>query len=345
MNFKRFQRLYARTDFDEVKVIGKDVEKNGQSYYLLGMTLKEKKASLYVLAIADHALTEKAFREEVPRESLKANMEARKNDSFFIHVREFRSKDQCYETAGACSGLLKHNDIYEAFMLFLRMHESGLEISENSPFYDIDWENLVVTNIELRDEFETLPEWTDDMQVLIDIMPEESMIELPVVLECGKTMELEFKLEDGSPAICYINKIDTMDVWADTEEKFANIEYRKRMLQHMTEEQLEDTKRDFLKALEQQCPRGKHYMVIEYECTQEIGLTFYDREYLDTVPKPSKGGATSVFMNVKPEAETGAHGRKLRGCVIQKPLDKHEKILEAELFSYSKKVEKRWERV
>ena len=74
-------------------------------------------------------------------------------------------------------------------------------------------------------------------------------------------------------------------------------------------------------------------------------MTFYDREYLDTLPKPSKGSATSVFMNVKPEEETGAHGLKLRGCVIQKPLDKDEKTLEAELFSYSKKVEKRWERI
>lgn len=262
-----------------------------------------------------------------------------------MHIRELQNGEKSYETAGGTSGSLRHNEPYEAFLLFLRMYEAGWEVSKDSYFYDVEWENLAVTNIELKDEFETLPEWTDDMQVLVDIMPEENLIELPVVLECGKTSELEFQMKDGSPATCYINKIDTIDVWADTEEEFADIEYRERMLQHMTEDELEDMKRDFLKALEQQCPRGKHYMVIEYECTQEVGLTFYDREYLDTVPKPSRGGATSVFMNVKPEVETGTHGLKLRGCVIQKPLDTDEKILEAELFYYSKKVEKRVERL
>lgn len=345
MNFSLFNALYTRTEFDEIKVIGKDVEKNGRSYYLLGMTLKEKKASLYVLEIADYTLKEKAFHEEIPRESLKIHMEDRKNGSFFMHTRGFRSKDKCYETAGATSGPLKHNDVHEAFMLFLRMHEAGWEISKDSPFYEVDWENLAVTNIELRDEFDRLPEWTDDMEVLVDFIQEDYAIELPVILECGKTMELEFELEDGRTAKCYINKIDTMDVWADEEEKFSDSAYRERMLQHMTEEELEHMKKQFFEALEQQCPRGKQYMVIEYECTEEVTLTFYDREYLDTIPKPSKGSATAIFMRVKPDAETGSHGLKLRGCVIQKPLDKAEKRLEAELFSYSKPVEKRVERI
>lgn len=272
-------------------------------------------------------------------------MQERKNDSFFMHTREFRSKDKCYETAGVISGSLEHNDVYEAFMLFLQMHEAGWKISKDSPFYEVDWENLVVTNIELRDEFDKLPEWADDMEVLVDVIHNGYVIELPVILECGKTMELEFKMEDRNPATCYINKIDTIDVWADTEEKFADSEYRERMLQHMTEDELEDMKRNFLKALQQQCPRGKHYMVIEYECTKEVALNFYDREYLDMVPKPNKGSATSVLMRVKPDAETGSHGLKLQACVIQKPLNKDEKILEAELFSYSRKVEKRVERV
>ncbi len=344
MNFEIFNVLCANAEYDEVRVIGKDVEKEGRFYYILGMTLKEKKASLHILEITDELL-EEYHHKVTPRESLKNHIESRKNRSFFMHTRELRNGKTSYETAGGTSGPLRHDNMYEAFLLFSKMREAGWKVSKDSYFYDVEWECLAVTNIELRDEFESLPEWTDDMQVLIDIMPEESVIELPVVLERGKTSELEFKMKDGSPAVCYINKVDTIDVWADTEEKFADTEYRERMLQHMTEDELEDMKRDFLKALEQQCPRGKHYMVIEYECTQEVGLTFYDREYLDTLPKPSKGSATSVFMNVKPEAETGAHGLKLRGCVIQKPLDKDEKTLEAELFSYSKKVEKRWERV
>lgn len=344
MNFEFFQELHANTDFDEVKVIGKDVEKEGRPYYILGMTLKEKKASLHVLEMADYPLEEYNHK-ETPRESLKNAIESRRNRSFFMHIRELQNGETSYETAGATSGPLRHNNPYEPFMLFVRMHEAGWKVSKDSFFYDVEWECLAVTNIELHDEFESLPEWTDDMQVLVDFIPEDHVVELPVVLECGKEIELEFKMEDGSPAACYINKIETVDVWADTEEKFADSEYRERMLQHMTEAEFEHMKERLCEALAQQCPRGKHYMVIEYECTKEVALTFYDREYLDTIPKPNKGSATSMFMRVKPDVETGSHGLKLQACVIQKPLDKEDKTLEAELFSCSKRVEKRVERI
>ena len=47
------------------------------------------------------------------------------------------------------------------------------------------------------------------------------------------------------------------------------------------------------------------------------------------------------MMRHKPEKETGIHGLKLRGEIIQKPLDKDALSLEAELFSYYTMVEKK----
>lgn len=345
MNFEFFNLLYSNAEFDEVKVIGKDIEKNGRSYHILGMTLKEKKATVYILEIADYFSKKDIVRTNTHRESLKNSMESRKNDSFFMQIREFQCDDKIYETAGASSGPIKNSDYCEEYMLFMKMRQAGWEVAEDSPFYDVDWECLAVTNIELRDEFESLPEWPNNIQVLIDSIPENHTIELPVLLECGKTMEMEFPLEDGSSAICYINKIITVDVWADEEKKFSDSSYRERMLQHMTEAEFEHMKEQFFEVLLQHCPRGKHYMLVEYECSKEVTLTFYDREYLDTIEKPKKGSATSIFMRVKPEMETGAHGLKLWGCVIQKPLDGETKTLEAELFSYSKVVEKRVEKL
>ena len=52
MNFEFFNVLCANAEYDEVRVIGKDVEKEGRFYYILGMTLKEKKASLHILEIS-----------------------------------------------------------------------------------------------------------------------------------------------------------------------------------------------------------------------------------------------------------------------------------------------------
>lgn len=350
MNFKYFQRLISNTEFDEIKVIGKDVKKDEQNYHIIGMTLKDKNAVLYVLEAPDYLMDRSDLEEEGPifpeerthRNSLKDSMERDRHRSFFLRIREFQNDDNSYGTAGAQSGALMQNDYFEAFMLFMKMNQAGWKLSEDSPFYDIPWDFLAVTNIELCDGFDSLPEWEEDMEILYDSISETYPIEKPVFLECGKTIDIEFSLEDGSTAICYINKIELIDIWASQEKRFADPDYRERMLLHMSEDELEKMKMDLYKILEEHCPRGKCFMAIEYECSDEkIGLQFYDKEYLDTVPQPSSGSCSSLMMRNKPDIENGSHGLKLRGEIIQKPLDKDAQMLEAELFAYYKMVEKK----
>ena len=84
-------------------------------------------------------------------------------------------------------------------------------------------------------------------------------------------------------------------------------------------------------------------MVLEYECTEEVSLAFYAKESLDMIEEAKEGGASALLMRVKPDKETGTHGLKLRGCVIQNPLEAHTQTLEAELFSYSKVIQKQVE--
>lgn len=341
MNFSFFQTLYEQSDFDEIKVIGKDIVSEGQNYHILGMSLKEKQAVLYVVEMMEECWEEGFSSEVTPRESLKNNMKQQATDSMFLHVREFQGKNQVYPVSGATSGAMKNTEYVESFFLFMKMTQAGWKVPENSVFYDISWERLRLTTVELQEKWESLPEWTEDMQILADRMPESHAIELPVLLECGKSMDLEFTLADGTSALCCINNIYTMDIWADEEKRFADPVYRERILQYMSEAEFETMKQQFFQTLEEHCPKGKYYMVVEYECSENITLTFYDREYLDMVEEPQIGGtASSIMMRVKPEAETGLHGWKLRGCVIQKPLDAGMKSLEAELFSYSNMIEK-----
>lgn len=136
-----------------------------------------------------------------------------------------------------------------------------------------------------------------------------------------------------------------MDIWEKQEKKFSDSAYREKMLQHVSEEELERMKQHFFEVLEEHCPKGKCYMTIEYECSEDVSLNFYDREYLDTLPKPNKGSASALLMSVKPEKETGEHGYKLRGGVIQKPLDRNVKKMDAELFSYVETVQKKIEKL
>ena len=86
-------------------------------------------------------------------------------------------------------------------------------------------------------------------------------------------------------------------------------------------------------------------MALYYECDKELNLEFYDTEYLDTMPQPSEGNCTSMFLSVKPEEKTGIHGLPLKGAVIQKAVAKETICIEAELFSYSKRIEQKVEKL
>lgn len=341
MDFQHFNYFYKETQYDEIKVIGKEGTMNDKPYHIIGMTLKDKKAQMYVLELTESTEEREPWREKTPRESLKESMEADRNSSIFMHIREFRNGDNVYETAGATSGAVKQGDCGETYLFFYKMYEAGWSIAEESKFFNIPWKKIALTNIELRGEYEKLPVWEEQMEAMVHLVPANAAIEKAVTLECGKTKEVEFQLKDGSAAICYINKVEFMDVWAEQEKKFSDKAYREKILQHMTEEEFEQMKQNFWNMLEERCPRGKCYLTVEYECSEDISLNFYDKEYLDTLPKQNKGSASALLMSVKPQKETGEHGYKLRGSVIQKPLNGDIKQLEAELFSYSEITKKK----
>ena len=44
MNFKHFDRLITKASYDEIKVIGRDVELDGHYAHIIGMTLKDRQA-------------------------------------------------------------------------------------------------------------------------------------------------------------------------------------------------------------------------------------------------------------------------------------------------------------
>ncbi|MDE7276504.1 MAG: hypothetical protein K2N98_06585, partial [Lachnospiraceae bacterium] len=86
--------------------------------------------------------------------------------------------------------------------------------------------------------------------------------------------------------------------------------------------------------LEQDCPRGMCYLGIEYECTLEGSLAFYDRAFLESEPRISQGSASVMMMLLRPDEPTGKHGLRQHGCVIQTPVAPEVRQLEAELFRF-----------
>lgn len=343
MNLKSFQRLYSHAEFDEVYIIGKDIEKEGKPYHMLGLTLQNQHAVLYVLELGESFLGKVALTEKTRREQFESSIQAERNRSFFMGIRSFQNQGKEYEVSGAQSGNCANGNCSEVYILFFKMLQAGWRVEKDSPFYELSWEQLVLTRIELREEMEHLPKWQGELQVESDCVRQEYVVAQPVSLELGKQAKVMFSVQDGSSAICYISKVQMMDVWAENRKRFEDADYRERMLQHMSREQFEQMKEQLFEVLLETCPEGMCFPVIEYECTGDLGLRFYNREYLDTTEAPKKGSAAAILMNAKPDVETGTHGLKMRACIIQTPMENTVKNIDAELFSYAEVMPRRVE--
>lgn len=341
MNFEHFESLFAQNTFDEVKVIGRDVELEGHYGHVIGMTLKDRKALVYILELAEHFDAEgKLFQnpeDETHRQQMKESCEE-KQEFIFHGVREFHSNGKVYEVAGANSSIVEEHHRTEYLLLYVMMAEHGWKMPKESPLYQSDWNCQQMTVIELREEMEQLPDWEMDLEVVKDSCPKTQLLEIPVVLTCGETPVLSFCFQDGTQEKCYINKIGFLDVWADFECRFQDEEYVNKMLELVGTEAFQKMKQQYEEILLAECPRGKGYLFVEYECSADAALQFYSSVYLDSKPKVHSGSASSMIFMHRPEKEKGIHGLKLRGCVIQTPIEPEKTSLKAELFSYTESV-------
>ena len=128
-------------------------------------------------------------------------------------------------------------------------------------------------------------------------------------------------------------------------EVIKGIKLDKKNKKKELEEELEEIKKNCFEALEEHCPKGHYYMALYYECDKNLILDFYDKEYLDTIPEPREGSCSAMAVMMKPEQKTGIHGLELKGAVIQKPVSKDTVCVEAELFSWRKKIEQQAEQL
>lgn len=196
-----------------------------------------------------------------------------------------------------------------------------------------------------EDEMDQLPDWDEELELLCDSNIKTIPLEIPARLTCGEEPEIPFTMMDGASAICYINKIEHLDVWAEHERRFSDQAYIDRMLQYVTMEEFQAMKSQCEEAMESICPRGKHFLLVEYECSADVSLDFYATSYLESEPQISSGTVSTMIFTHRPDSETGSHGLKLRGCIIQTPMDPEETSLEAELFSYTETIREFTEKV
>lgn len=326
MNFKELQQ--AEKKYDELMVIGKNIEKQGRIYHIAGMTRHEKQAVLYVLEQENFEENEIEESKAQKESTNRMNMKNRSENSYFFDIEELKIGNDIYLVKTASSGCLGA-DNYEKLLLFSDMLRAGWK-AQDSPFWSVDWDQLMLTEIVFEIQRDQLPAWQGEISVKLHRRYKTYFVEQPVCLTVGEETEIEFVLEDGRKGICYINKVSPVDVWKEQEEQFQNPKY----LERVTKEELEEMKQKFFSCLEQDCPRGMCYLGIEYECNIEGNIVFYDSAFLDAGPRIHNGSAASLMILLRPDEPVGKHGYPNHGCMIQTAVPPDVQKLSAELFQF-----------
>ncbi len=317
-----------------ILVIGKTIERDGKKYHIIGMTLEED-ADLYIIEPYEEQKRRNPKKKCTQRMLLK---EWETEGFSYLHCREIRIGNKKLCTQGGSGGVLMPEN-YEEIKLFLDMMDAGWTIPEW--LKNEEWDRLQLGTLQIAG-IKRLPKYDPDMPITIKHGPfyEKHLLNRAksVAIETGKAFTFQFTAHDGEKVQCYINHVTLIDVWEEAGKRFGDVKYRERF----TEEQLQEIESNYYEALRQSCPGGMGYIGIEYECSRDIRLQFYSKDFLESCPKTHSGSAAFLMMRLNPDQKTGIHGLPLKGAVISTPFPQGTAAVSAELLFYMEKTEA-WE--
>ncbi|MCM1047201.1 MAG: hypothetical protein NC433_02100 [Clostridiales bacterium] len=317
----------------DILVIGKTIERDGKKYHIIGMTMEED-ARLYIIEPYEEQKRRNLQTKRTQRMLLKEH----ETKSFsYLHCREFRIGNKKLRIQGGSGGALIPEN-YEEIKLFLDMMDAGWNVPEW--LKNEEWDRLQLVTLRI-DNIKRLPKYSPDMPITVKHGPdwEKHLLNRAktITLEIGKPLSFRFTAHDGEKVQCHINNVTLIDVWEDAGKQFsdAKSKYRERF----TKEQLQEIERHYYEALEQNCPKGMCYIGIEYECSRDINLQFYSKDYLESYPESHNGSASFVMMRLKPDKKKGTHGMLLKGYAVATPFPPDTTTASVELLFYMEKTE------
>lgn len=314
----------------EILVIGRTIERDDKKYHLLGMTLSDE-ANLYII----EPFTKPVHRNlKGVRNQRRIQKEHERDDNTYLHCSEFCIGGETMKPQSGSAGPLRHSeDDYRTLQLFFDMMSAGWTAPDW--LKEENWDNLQLVTLTMAglDKLPPCPAQTP-ITIRHAPIPVQHIVEKPVTLRVGKSCSFSFTDACGEQVVCHINNVSLIDVWEDTAKELANPEFTKRI----PPEQLQELKEHHYSALNQNCPKGMCYIGVEYECSKNLSLTFYSKQFLSSRPEVHHGTSSFFLMRLKPDRTTGSHGLLLNGCVIQTPVAPDTTVIPAELFLYIDKV-------
>ena len=334
MNYDTFQSYMKAFCFEEVSIIGKDISIDGEQIHIVGMGRKKEGTFLYILEQQPSPEENPVWKPgQTKRESMLDS--SGRHEGNALHINKIKIGEDTFKFQGGSGGYLAQLEFVEAYFFFQQMMEKGWRLSEDSPFYRLEWNRMGLVSLRLTDVCERLPVLTGEVeQVTMGTTHKSYIIQKAVRLEQGETNQLCFSLEeDGEEVICYINRVRMMEPLIEEQRRFDDVQYQERALQYVTREEFEEMKKTALTSVGAECPMGMGYFTVEYECTREnLSAQFFATTDLDRIPEPKNGATSMLMMGGRPDQETGPHGLRNRCAVVQYAVPVGTKALDAELF-------------
>ncbi len=328
MNFSFLEDFHKK--WRDILVIGKTIEQDNKKYHLMGMTLSEE-AKLYI--IEPYTEPEKRSQKGIHNQR-RIQKEQEQDGCRYLHCSDFYLGKKRLQVAGGEGHPLTYSsEDYGTIQLFFDMMSAGWSVPEWMK--ETDWDSLQLVTLDIAN-IKRLPAYSPEMPITITHRPDPArhLLEKTVTLTVGKARSFSFTDHEGDQVQCHINSVTCMDVWQSIKEQFRDPKLTKKF----SAQQLEQAEKRCYEAIEQSCPKGMCYIGIEYECSKDLNLVFYSKQYLKSRPEVHKGSSAFLLVRLKPDKETGTHGLPLKGCVIQTPVPPDTSKIPAELFLYYEKV-------
>lgn len=324
---------YDLPQFEESLFIGKETVISGVPVIMAGIFRRENSLNVYLFAESrdmtryqeKHMTLARRRRGGMltRREELLAELEVR-DDSLLDIVRGIRVNGAEYEMTSGSGGRLEEYDIEGrmilCYFLFQGVSFGFLEKRELSL--------IQYVKLELEGEYEKIPFSAQDVETLEFLtsprnyyVPVKRKMKLAIGEQKGRIQK--FFCEELQKNVEYsINHIELVDTWSELKARYDEMESEKIFSKREVEQ--------LFVFLQKICPEGMRNLMVEYEC-EEASLEFYTRDQLQEKVKISEG-ATSFFMAGSGRKGTGFHGKKLKSCLIQYPVEVQIQEVELELL-------------
>ncbi|MCL1882946.1 MAG: hypothetical protein FWF81_04240 [Defluviitaleaceae bacterium] len=199
-----------------------------------------------------------------------------------------------------------------------------------------DKEFLRLTEITLQTECNAIPDIDIHSAITVTMHPayKRCMVEKPIRLTIGENFPKIYftDKESGKELWVQINRVYLYDIWEGMETSL-NEAIESGLLK---EEALAEYKIQIEKTNQALCPRGMYFFAIEYESKDSIAFDFHSKQWLES--PPHRGDSHSLVFVSDAEIQLGKLGTKLITALIQEPVSRDTKEMDAEIFSYTETI-------